>query len=95
MSDTKVLGQEREMKDYPNKPGDLREYDISTEAWREYDFGGRIYRIEKPQKLFLRVGGTTHRVVDKDGVVHCLPTVGQGDCVLRWQNFDTEVPVNF
>lgn len=91
----KVMGQEREMKDYPNKPGDLREYDISDEEWREYDFGGRTYRIDKPVKLFLRVGGTTHRVVDSEGVVHCAPTVGQDGCVLRWKNFDTDEPVQF
>lgn len=28
--------------------------DISNEAWREYDFGGRVYRINAPQQLFMR-----------------------------------------
>jgi hypothetical protein len=59
--------------------------DISDEKWREYDFNGRTYRIEGPVELYLRVGGTTHRVVDRNGVTHCVPMPGVGDCVLRWQ----------
>lgn len=67
--------------------------DISTELYREYDFNGRTYRIDNPKLLF--VGTTTHRVVDSADVVHCVPTVGHQGCVLRWQNKDTSVPVNF
>jgi len=73
----------------------MKEYDLSEELWREYDFGGRIYRISQPKTLFLRLGGTTHRVVDCDGVVHCVPTVGVRGCVLRWKNKDPNNPVNF
>jgi hypothetical protein len=79
----------------------LIEKDISTEEWREYDFlvdGGpftRTYRIYGPQKLFYRVGGTTHRITDVDGVAHCVPVPGEKGCVLRWKNFDTSKPVNF
>lgn len=64
---------------------DLKETDISNELWREYDFGGRVYRIDAPQKLFLRSGGTTHRVVTTDGVAHCVPAPGVQGCVLRWK----------
>ena len=73
----------------------LNEYDISTEVWREYDWGGRIYRINNPVKLFIRPGGTTHRVVDTDGIAHCIPSVGVMGCVLRWENKDSKKPVNF
>lgn len=76
----------------------LKEYDISTEAWREYDWparGGSPYRINNPKELFIRPGGTTHRVVDGDGIVHCVPSVGVQGCVLRWQNHDSRRPVNF
>ena len=83
----------------------LKEFDISHELWREYDFFGgikdstgeimRIYRINNPQKLFIRDGGKTHRVVDDKGVAHCVPTVGFLGCVLRWKNPDGEKPVNF
>jgi hypothetical protein len=69
--------------------------DITTEAWREYDFGGRVYRIESPRTLYFRVGGSTHRVVDSNDVVHCVPGPGYRGCALRWQNRDTSVPVNF
>lgn len=57
--------------------------DISVEEWREYDFVGRVYRIERPQKLW--VGTTTHRVLDIVGIVHCVPAPGYHGCVLRWK----------
>lgn len=61
-------------------------HDLTSEAWREYDFNGRIYRIEKPKKLW--AGTTTHRVLDSEGVVHCIPTIGNAGCVLRWKGKD-------
>jgi hypothetical protein len=67
--------------------------DISMEMWREYDFGGRVYRIESPVELY--VGNTTHRVVDGAGVVHCVPNVGKNGCVLRWKSKDAKHPVDF
>ncbi len=74
---------------------ELKDYDISKELWREYDWDGRVYRIDKPLRLYIRPGGTTHRVVDGDGVVHCVPSVGVMGCVLRWRNADGYSPVNF
>ena len=68
---------------------------LTDEEWREYDFGGRVYRIENPQALFMRPGGTTHRVVDADGVVHCVPAPGLYGCVLRWKTRDASKPVIF
>ena len=76
----------------------LKEFDISREMWREYDWPARFsfpYRIENPVKLFIRPGGSTHRVVDSEGIVHCVPSVGVNGCVLRWKNSDKEKPVNF
>lgn len=72
---------------------DLKKYDIPTEEWREYDFGGRIYRIESPSQLY--VGITTHRIVDGGGVAHCVPSPGLCGCVLRWKTKDVSAPVNF
>jgi len=68
----------------------LKEFDITTELWREYDWPARStsYRIEQPVTLFLRSGGTTHRVLDSNGVVHCVPSVGVQGCVLRWKGKD-------
>lgn len=74
---------------------DLKEFDISSELWREYEYFGVTYRIELPQKLFIRDGGTTHRVVDSEGIVHCPPVPGSYGCILRWKNKDPKVPVNF
>jgi hypothetical protein len=75
----------------------MDEKDITCEEWREYDIPGRPapYRIAEPQKLITRVGGTTHRIVDVLGVVHCLPSPGQGGCVLRWKSRDAAKPVNY
>lgn len=65
---------------------DLKTIDVSgVEEWREYDFGNRVYRIEKPTKVQFRDGGETHRVTDNAGVVHCVPAPGNGGCVLRWK----------
>lgn len=71
------------------------ERDITSEAWREYDFGGRVYRIENPRRLFYREGGTTHRVVDGDSVAHCVPAPGVNGCVLRWHGKDGGPDVSF
>lgn len=56
------------------------------EEWREYDFEGRStpYRIEHPRFVEFRPGGETHRVTDRDGIVHCVPAPGRCGCVLRW-----------
>lgn len=67
--------------------------DITKEAWREYDFGGRVYRIEAPHLLW--IGSTTHRVLDTAGVVHCCPAPGEKGCVLRWQPKNGSEPVQF
>jgi hypothetical protein len=69
--------------------------DISSEMWREYDWNGRIYRIEFPKELVIRTGGSTHRVVDNQGVVHCVPSVGVMGCVVRWKSKDGLPPVAF
>jgi hypothetical protein len=77
----------------------LLEFDISKEEWREYDFtaGGvqRVYRINKPVTLFIRPGGSTHRVVDDTGIAHCVPGPGFRGCVIRWYNGEGNDPVNF
>jgi hypothetical protein len=73
----------------------LQVFDITTEKWREYDFGGRVYRIDNPKTLFIRPGGSTHRVLGDDGVVHCLPIPGSCGCVLRWANHDPANPCEF
>jgi hypothetical protein len=65
---------------------DLRRIDLAgVEEWREYDFHGRVYRITAPKSVEFRDGGATHRVTGADGIVHCVPAPGTGDCVLRWK----------
>lgn len=74
---------------------ELKTSDLTCEEWREYDFGGRVYRIENPVSLVTRVGGTTHGVVDSVGIVHCVPAPGVGGCALRWKPKNADEPVQF
>lgn len=67
--------------------------DLTDEMWREYDFGGRTYRIVAPVALW--IGTTTHRVLGADGTVHCAPAPGHHGCVLRWQPRNAGEPVQF
>lgn len=73
--------------------------DLKDEEYREYEFGisatRTIYRIPNPITLFFRKGGTTHRILDSTGVVHCLPAVGVDGCVLRWKPKEGANPVAF
>lgn len=78
----------------------LKEYDLTDEQWREYDWEyepgkNRVYKIYEPKSLFYVKGASTHRVLDIDGVVHCVPTVGNMGCVLRWKVKDGKNPVAF
>jgi len=68
--------------------------DISHELWREYEHGGRVYRIENPIALIIRNAGTTHRIVDGYGISHCHPIPGRGTA-LRWFNGLEKPPVVF
>ena len=73
----------------------LVEGDLLDEEYREYDFGDRVYRIDNPVKLFFRKGGSTHRVLDSLGMVHCLPGPGYHGCALRWKPKEGTNPVAF
>jgi hypothetical protein len=76
----------------------LVEKSLVDEVWREYDIPGRgsgPYRIWDPVALYYREGGTTHRIVDDKGVVHCVPAPGVNGTVLRWSPRDANRPVQF
>lgn len=75
----------------------MKEGVLTDEEYREYLIPGRekSYRIMNPQKLFYRVGGTTHRVLDAEGVVHCVPAVGHAGTILRWKPKEGTNPVAF
>lgn len=69
----------------------MKELDISIELWREYHYKDSTYRIEKPLKLYIKEGGSGHRVVDADGITHWCP-VNIWHCI-RW--YAPEQPVSF
>jgi hypothetical protein len=75
---------------------DLNIGDLRDEVYREYDIPGRPepYRIFDPVTLYTRPGGTTHRVRDRAGTVHCIPFPGNGT-VLRWKPRKGTDPVAF
>lgn len=77
-------------------PGLIGPKDLTVEDYREYAdlTNGTVYRINNPVALYFREGGTTHRVVDANGVVHCV-AYGPGQAVvLRWKNKGA-TPVSF
>lgn len=70
--------------------------DLTGESWREYEWivkgtVRQIYRILDPVALYYRVGGATHRIVDTEGVAHCIPAPGQMGCILRWYSPEQKV----
>ncbi len=67
--------------------------DLTNEVWREYDFNDRVYRINDPVTLW--VGTSTHRVLDSEGIVHCVPAPGYYGCVLRWVSNEDGPAVSF
>jgi hypothetical protein len=79
----------------PPSPSDLVRLNLSCEEWRTYSWGEYKYRIHNPVAVYFRKGGETHRVVDADGVAHCVPAPGQKGCVLTWKNKPGFDPVGF
>lgn len=71
----------------------MKEYDISKEEWREYHSTatGCTYHINKPVKLFIREGGTGHRVLDAAGIAHWVPV--NPYTIIRW--YSPIEPVSF
>lgn len=70
--------------------------DITDEIYREYDFGSRTYRIDKPVALYYSsINPSTHRIVDSEGIVHCVPFDKKGSTVLRWKTADVNKPIIF
>jgi len=70
---------------------ELKNGDLSDEIYREYVLPAGVYRIEDPKTLYWRSGGSTHRVVDSFGIVHCVPC----NCAIRWMPRDRTKPVAF
>ena len=61
---------------------DLEFSDISSEAWREYQFeSGAVVRIENPLRLNVSESGG-HRIYDAQGQSHYIP---YGWIHLKWE----------
>lgn len=74
-------------------------HDIRDELYREVltlDSEGKVktrYRIDKPRTLIIREGGTTHKVIDADGLVHMYHYVP--GVIVRWMPKNKTKPVKF
>lgn len=83
----------------------LKEFNLSKEQSRTYSIpvldNGKItdireYKIDNPIKLFTREGGTTHRVQDETGQVHCVPAPSpKSGVTFTWIPKDKLLPVQF
>lgn len=67
----------------PNDPS-LKKFELDDLLWREYDFIGRVYRINNPVAFWYRENGETHRVLDSEGIIHIVPAPGVHGCVVRY-----------
>lgn len=75
---------------------DMIQGDLQDEEYREYLFAnGTVYRIKSPKTLYFHRGGSTHRVLDNEGIVHIVPSVGINGTVLRFKPKNVEAPVQF
>jgi hypothetical protein len=77
-----------------NVPEGYIKGNLENECYREYVLPNVTdpYRIDEPVALITRPGGTTHRIVDSRGVVHCVPHKG---AVIRWFNNSRTNPCNW
>jgi hypothetical protein len=80
-----------------SKP-ELKYKATDNELWREYRYWDaqgvyRAYRINNPIRMFYYSGCTTHRVLDAEGLVHIVPAVSQGGCVMVYRPRAADVPV--
>lgn len=64
-----------------NNESGLKFVDISTEKYREYNFGDKFVRIEFPLWLNISQSGG-HRVFDVNNVSHYIP---KGWIHLKWE----------
>lgn len=73
--------------------------DLRKESFRRYEWidpvtgNTMMHEIREPVTLF--AGKTTHRILDTNGLVHFVPSVGYFGCVLLTENKDKSNPVNF
>ena len=69
-----------------NNQSTLTLNNISSEDWREYDFGSQSVRVTKPLALNVSKSGG-HRIIDAEGVSHYVP---KGWIHLSWKSKEGE-----
>ena len=95
-----VIGNGNYRIEQANDSG-LKKFPLGDEAWRKYTWidpesNKRVaHTVHNPVDVYFYKGSTTHRVVDVEGVVHCVPSVGVFGCVLTWKNKDGKPAVQW
>jgi hypothetical protein len=74
---------------------ELIKHELSNVIWREYEFGDTVYRINNPVALYTHSNGTTHRILDAEGIVHIVPAPGINGCIVRYKKKEGVEPVRF
>ena len=88
------------MNNFPTWVNELIEkgyqaFDISDEKFRHVIIEGNTHVIKEPQWLIMRPGGSTHRVVDANGMTHCYVAPESGKSFVRWKVKSGKNPVAF
>lgn len=79
--------------EYADKPALLKPIDLGSEQYRIYTYkDGAKFRINAPVSLYLLDGGSSHRVVDRDGVTH---RPARGWVGISWKAKDGLHPFDF
>lgn len=74
----------------------ITERDLTSEAFREICLGnGTVYRIDRPVRLWHRIGASTVRILDAGGMVHLVPEPGHYGAIHRWEPKDPNAPPQF
>ena len=60
-------------------------YDISEEDYRIVKTEVGEHQIDDPVMLIIRLGGSTHRVIDALGQTHCYAAPESGKSVIIWK----------
>lgn len=54
---------------------DFIELDVTSEEFRIYELpSGNRHRVDYPIKVLIKKGSGSHRVIDRDGVTHYIPS---------------------
>lgn len=72
------------VKNFLDKNPSYSIHDISSELFRDVYLPNFSMRIEQPVALIMRKGGTTHRIITRDGRFFCYASPERGNSIVSW-----------